>query len=37
MHLKETNFVRSASLHFTNVPKMAEIATRFIYTFLDDF
>ena len=37
MHLKETNFVRGATLHFTNVPKVAEIAARFLYNFLDDF
>ena len=36
-HLTKTNFVRGATLHFTNVPKVAEIASRFLYTFLDDF
>lgn len=37
VHLNKINFARSATLHFTNVPKMAELAARFIYNFLDEF
>lgn len=37
VHLKETNFVRAATLHFTNVPRIAEMLAKIIYNFIDDF
>jgi hypothetical protein len=36
-HFRSTYFTRSASFQFINVPKIVQIALKFLYNFVDDF